>query len=208
MMGSDFGYWGPFPKASTKYTLIKESGVRPITTAGGHMMDTFTHILGDFASVTTTASTIHKTHTLVDDNGNPTGETLPSEMRDHYTFSGNLVGGAHATFIIRAGVKTTPGHKTLQWEIEGSKGMIRMESDEMFGAVLGGVNPTVYLNGEKLDIDGAPVGPDPITPLVAMWDAYTKGEKGGSATIDDAVRIKKLTEAVERSAVEGRTIHL
>ncbi|PPR06513.1 hypothetical protein CVT24_002627 [Panaeolus cyanescens] len=208
MMGTELGYWGPFPKADTKDTLFIENGVRPITTAGGHLMDTFTHILGDFTSVTATASRIHETHTLIDNNGNPTGETLPSEMSDHYTFSGRLVGGAHATIMIRAGVKTTPGHKTLQWEIEGSEGLIRMESDFVLGGVLGGANPVVYLNGERIDIEGAPVGPDPISPLVAMWDAYTQGEKGGYATLDDAIRIKKLTEAVERSAVEGRTVRL
>ena len=162
-----------------------------------------TFILGDFSTVNATATTIYPTATVVRADGKPTGQTLAATIADHYAISGVLKSGALASITWRTGYKNTPGRKHLFWEIDGEEGSIRVESDNL--VFMNVANPTVYLNGEKVEIAGVETGVLGI--LGAAWDAYADGDQP-YATIDDAVKNHRILDAVKRSLQEGKTITL
>jgi predicted dehydrogenase len=175
-----------------------------LSIAGGHQLDPLTFVLGDFATINATAATIYPTATVVDANGKPTGETIPATSPDHYTISGLLKSGALATIIWHTGYKNAPGRKQLRWAIEGEEGSIRLESDAT--VFMNVHNPTLYLNGERVDVAGT--DSEVMGILGAAWEAYADGNEGQYATIDDAVKNQRILDAVEKSLAEGKTIVL
>ena len=161
-------------------------------------------MLGEFSTINATATTLYPEATIVDANKKPTGQILPSTTPDHYAIAGVLKSGALASIIWRVGYKTTPGRRQLLWEIDGEDGSIRVESDTT--SFMNLANPTVYLNGEKVEIAGVEGGA--IEILGAAWEAYASGEEAQYATIDDAVKNHRILDAVQRSLSEGKTITL
>ncbi|KAF8965736.1 NAD-binding Rossmann fold oxidoreductase [Flammula alnicola] len=200
----ELNYWQPRINASNIYTNDKKNGATALSIAAGHQLDPFTFVLGDFSTINATAATIYPTTTVIGADGKPTGETLPSTTPDHYSISGQLRSGALATIIWRTGYPTTKGRRVLLWEIDGETGSIRIESDS--SAFMNIQNPTVYLNGEKVEVEAAETGLFGI--LGAAWDSYANGEEVQYATIDDAVKNQRILDAIERSLVEGKTIVL
>ncbi|KAF8184688.1 oxidoreductase [Pholiota molesta] len=196
--------WSPVISSQSVYSLKKENGVTMLSIAGGHQLDPLTFILGDFATINATAATIYPTATVVDANGNPTGETIPATSPDHYTISGLLKSGALATIVWHTGYKNAPGRKQLRWEIEGEEGSIRLESDAT--VFMNVHNPTLYLNSERVEVAGT--DSEVMGILGGAWEAYADGIEGQYATIDDAVKNHRILDAVERSLVEGKTIVL
>ncbi|KAF8965735.1 NAD-binding Rossmann fold oxidoreductase [Flammula alnicola] len=197
-------WWPPIVSAESRYAIDKKNGVTSLSIIGGHQLDSFTFVLGDFSTVNATAATIYPTATIVDADGKPTGETLPATNPDHYSISGELKSGALATIVWRTGYPTTKGRRTLLWEIDGEEGSIRLESDS--SAFLNIQNATVFLNGEKVEVAGTET--ELLGILGATWESYAKGEEGQYATIDDAVKNRRVLDAVERSLAEGKTIVL
>ncbi|PPR00021.1 hypothetical protein CVT24_009028 [Panaeolus cyanescens] len=209
VMPREFGLWGPTPRVNESYTCKKENGATIIAIGAGHLVDIFSHVLGGFTSVTAFASQQYPTHHPIDAQGKPTGESFPSEQPDHYTFSGPLPNGGHGTFILRVGPKSQPGQKKMQWEIEGENGFIRVEIEELLGAYPNVTHPDLYLNGKKVEVEGTRPGYDDVSIYTHLWEEYAKGPgQGKYATTDDAVRARRIVDAVERSVAEGRTIVL
>lgn len=180
------------------------SGATSLSICVGHQLDPLTFVLGDFSTINASATTIYPEATIVDANKKPTGEILPSTTPDHYAVAGILKSGALASITWRVGYKSTPGRRQLLWEIDGEDGSIRVESD--VSSFMNIVNPTVYLNGEKVDIVGVESGAVGI--LGAAWEAYADGDDQQYATIDDAVKNHRILDAIERSLLEGKTIVL
>ncbi|PPR05196.1 hypothetical protein CVT24_010296 [Panaeolus cyanescens] len=203
--------WTPYANVDNgrRYSLEKKNGATPLMIAGGHQLDAFMFALGQFTSISASAAQIHPTLTLCNSTGTPTGETMASQFYDHYTFSGVLSSGVHATFILQMGVSSVPGRKTLDWVIEGDKGMIQALSETTFGGCINLASPNLYLNGEEVKVDGVKAGEwDAVGILVSQWAEVAKGSSGSCATIGDAIRLKEILEAVERSVDEGRTIKI
>lgn len=171
----------------------------------GHQMDVFTHILGSFASVSSTSTIIYPTSTIVDGAGTAVEQNAQVTAPDHVAFTGLLKSGALASITYRGGYSSTPGRKQFLWEIDGEEGSIRLESDSIAGAFIQVRDPKVYLNGEVVTVDneGGFVG-----NLKAAWEEFAKGDQGNYATLDDAVRNRRLLAAVDRSAKEGKRISL
>ena len=180
------------------------SGVTTLRLVAGPQLDPFTFTLGYFTTVNATAATLYPTATIIDRDENPTGETLPATTPDHYTISGILESGAIATIIWRTAYSSTPGRRHLLWEIDGEDGSIRIESDT--SSYLNIDNPTVYLNGKKIDVEGA--DGNVLDILGNAWEAYAAGHAGAYATIDDAVKVHRFVDAVEKSLEEGKPIYL
>lgn len=170
----------------------------------GHYLEIFTQILGGFASVTATAATLYPTATLVDSDGKPTGQTLPNSAPDHFAFSGVLQSGAFANVVWRGGLKATKGRQHFIWEIDGEEGSIRLSSDS--SAFLHITDPQLYVNGELVEVESN--GPPVIGNLQAGWEEFAKGSSGTHATLDDAVRLHRLLDAISVSAKEGKRVDL
>ena len=100
----------------------------------GHQLDVFTHILGDFSSVSAMGTIAYPEVSLIDGNGKPTGKTAKATAFDQIAFSGVLKSGAMISFIQRGGYPSTKGRKQLIWIIDGENGSITIENDE--GTVL------------------------------------------------------------------------
>ena len=67
----------------------------------GHQMDTFTHLLGDFATVSATTAIQYPVSTLLDSEGKPTDKTIAVKAPDHIAFTGILKSGAVSSIIWR-----------------------------------------------------------------------------------------------------------
>jgi hypothetical protein len=65
-------------------------------------------------------------------------------------------------------------------------------------------DPKVYLNGEPVEIEQGGI----VANLSAGWAEFAKGESGKYATLEDAVRNRRLLDAISRSGKEGRTVDL
>lgn len=201
--------YAPFHDEHSRYALEASNGVTPLLIAAGHQVDAITHALGPLTSVTASGSQLYPLIRLIN-KGIETGQTFTSQFFDHFTFSGTLENGTHSTFVMRFGGKMYPGRKTLRWEIEGEEGHILVESESPVGAFMNVASPNLYVNGEKVEIEGVQSGTyDAVGILEDQWKEYAKGEGVGQyATIDDAVRNRKVLDAVEKSAREGTRINL
>ena len=138
---------------------------------------------------------------MFDDNGNPTGKTIESLFPDQFTYSGTLKSGVLASGIWRSGYSSTPGRVNLIWVIDGEEGSIKVESDS---SSLNIQDPKLYLNGELVDVPETGL----FGYLGAAWEEFANGNKGTYATIEDAVKLHKLIDALRLSAKEGRRVDL
>jgi predicted dehydrogenase len=170
--------------------------------AAGHQLSVVTYLLGDFASVSATAALHYPTATLVDKERKSTGKTITVSSPDQIAFTGLFKSGAVCSMSFRGGLKSTPGRKQLLWEIDGEEGSIRVEGESAFMNVR---EPQAFLNGELVEVEN-PAGMVDI--LASAWVEYAKGEKGNYTTMEDAVRLHRLIDAIKRSAKEGKRIQL
>lgn len=65
-------------------------------------------------------------------------------------------------------------------------------------------DPKLYLNGEQVEVQPGGM----LYNLTSAWKQYANGKHGTYATLDDAVKIRRLLDAVLRSAKEECTIKL
>uniref|UniRef100_A0A0W0F8F4 Gfo/Idh/MocA-like oxidoreductase C-terminal domain-containing protein n=1 Tax=Moniliophthora roreri TaxID=221103 RepID=A0A0W0F8F4_MONRR len=91
----------------------------------------------------------------------------------------------------------------LVWTIDGEKGNITLESDL---PLLHIVAPRLFLNGEQILIeeDGSM-----IANVGRAWEEFAKGEgKGDYPNFEDALRLRRLLDAISKSSTEGRRVDL
>jgi len=172
---------------------------------GGHFLEGFTHALGPFTSVTSTLAVQYPIAELVDASGNPTGKTIPQTGANQVAFTGLLASGAVASLHWRGGgsAEGAKAGSPLVWVIDGEKGSIRVESDTPAGAHIQMYEPDLYLNGEKVE-----VSQDGQTNTGRAWVEFAKGKAGNFPTLEDAVKLKQLLEAIKTSARDGKRVDL
>lgn len=171
----------------------------------GHQLDTLTHLLGDFSSVSATTTLHYPVATLLDSENKATDKTTSATAPDQVAFTGLLKSGAISTVVWRGGIASTKGRRQFLWEIDGENGSIRIESDAAGAAFIHIRNPKLYLNGELVDVQQTS---GPGDNIAAAWTEFAKGDEGIYATMDDAVRNHRLLDAITRSAKEGRVVKL
>lgn len=175
----------------------------------GHHLDSLTYVLGDFASINSTAANMYPEAVLVDDTLNPIpGKALvPQTAPDYITFSGTLRSGALSTNTWQGGALTSKGRREFTWTIVGERGTLEILSDNAYFWIYAA---ELFLDGQKVELDGP--SEDVLTSVGRAWSAFAstrRGEPEGTfATIDDAVKNHELLDAIQRSAKEGRTLHL
>ncbi|KAF4578292.1 transcription regulator gal80 [Pleurotus pulmonarius] len=200
-------YWGPTVNERREYIHHLRSGVSFAEIILGHQLDTFTHILGDFASVSATAATMYPIATIVDSKSTPL-PTIHATSPDHVALSGILVSGALVSINYRAGYRTTPGRRRFLWEIDCENGSIRVEPAAETDNLMHIHNMAVYVCGEKIELGGTGL----LAHLAATWLEYANEKHtqavGKYATIEDAVKNRRLLEVIKHSARDGKTVHL
>ncbi|KAJ8699155.1 hypothetical protein PTI98_002305 [Pleurotus ostreatus] len=211
-MSRDNLYWGPQISEGSAYIYQPRSGASFSEIILGHQLDTFTHVLGDFASVSATSTIAYPSATVVDSTST---STPPATVRvtapDHIALTGLLASGALVSMVYRAGYAPTPGRTTFLWEIDCERGSIRVEAPPPTGPrshLMNICDMPVYVCGERVEFDGAGL----VGNLAAGWVGYAeekRGEgQGGYVTIGEAVKNRRLLDAIEESAREGKTVHL
>ncbi|KAI0922397.1 hypothetical protein AcV7_005941 [Taiwanofungus camphoratus] len=197
--------WGPFIGQGGQYTARADSGATMLDVAVGHFLDSFTLVLGSFASVSAVVDNQYPTAELVDATGNPIGQTIEQTGANQVAVAGTLNSGAVVSLHWRGGLESKPGKTGTPfiWVIDGEKGSIRLESDDAAGSFIHIRDPTMYLNGEQVNVEE-----DGMTNPERAWFEFAKGPEGSYATLEDAVRNKTLLEAIKRSALEGKKVVL
>ncbi|KAK7462950.1 hypothetical protein VKT23_007531 [Stygiomarasmius scandens] len=203
--------WGPEVLASNSYLLERGGGATMLDLSVGQQLNSMTYILGDFISVYSTTTTLYPTSTLVSQDGAPTGETITNKSPDHIAFSGILSSGALISVVWRGGYKSTPGRQQLIWEIDGEEGSIKLTNDQVSGSAFHVKDPRLYLNGELVELEREG-GPDPTGGMLgnagAAWQEFAEGDNGKYPTIEDAVKVHRLLDAIRLSAETGKRVEL
>jgi len=202
---AELGFWGNLINQNNAYTVDGTKGAGMLEIAVGHQLGIVTYLLGDFASISATVATHYPTATLIDSERKPTDKTVPVTIPDQVAFTGIFKSGVVSSMIWRGAMKCTPGRKQLVWEIDGEEGSIRLEGDQVGSAFIHIHDPKVYLNGELVEIQNTT---GPADNIAAAWGQFAKGEGGDYATMEDAVKIHRVVDAISRSAKEGRKIQV
>ncbi len=169
----------------------------------GHHLDVLTYIFGDLSSLSATAEILYPTAEVVDTEGHVL-ETIANTSADHIAFSGTFKSGVLVSESWRGGITATRGRQQLLWEIDGEEGSIRLTDDQMSAAFVHSRDLKLYLNGELVEVASTGL----MGNLAAGWAEFTKGKEGTHATIDDAVKIHQVIDAITLSAKEGRRVVL
>jgi predicted dehydrogenase len=217
-------YWGPVVSDNNTFAVDQTAGEckfyrkfryktyrcyqgsSMIDIAVGHFIASFTYVLGDFESITATTRNNYPTSTVVDADSKPTGQVLPQTADDQGAFNGVLKSGVVASIHCRGGMKMTPGRASLVWLIDGEEGSIRVEGDGYAGSFINIRTPKLYINGEEVEL----LSPEESfmgNPSRA-WEEYAKGDKGDYPTLDDAVRVHCVLDAIYTSAKEGKRVEI
>ncbi|EEB97897.1 hypothetical protein MPER_02689, partial [Moniliophthora perniciosa FA553] len=197
-------YWGPIhrerqlPPHGThrKWLHPTRCRTRPF-------LEAFTYVLGQIDSISgATLACQWPTAQIVDDQGKPTGETLPQDGPTQIAFSGTLQSGAIISHHWRGGLEPPQGSGVgplgLVWTIDGDKGNITVESDL---PLLHIVAPRLFFNGEPVLIeeDGSM-----IANVGRAWKEFAKGEgRGENPNFEDALRLRRLLYVLGKSSTEG-----
>lgn len=171
--------------------------------AMGHHLAAFTHLLGNFTSVTATSSIVYPTAKIIAADGSVVKE-LPNLAPDHISFTGVLDSGVLVNQVWRGGLKTTPGRLNFIWEIDGEEGSIRLTGDLPNSAFIHIVDPKLYLNGDLVAVEPSGL----LGMLAENWEEFSKGKEGNYVTIDDAVRIHEVLDAITASSKSGEKVEL
>jgi predicted dehydrogenase len=180
-----------------------------LTITGGHAIDALCAVLGEFAEVSARVSTrIPEWRTL---EGKPVSVDSP----DSINVVGRLASGAEVSVNVAA-VPSNPGGNRI--EIYGREGALLLRADGAFNT--GGSEVHAGRGKETLAAmpipakyrvvpDGTPSG-QPYNVAQAYARAADALRGGGSFDVDFelAVRRHTLIDAIERSAVTGRSVRL
>jgi len=202
---NDLSYWGTWVAERNIYTAEQKSGATLARVAMGHFLDPFLQIFGDVETVSaTTANQFDKA--IVTENMTRRPATNESEQRTvpHNTYnqvacSGRTKKGVFYNFNYRANEEFKEGRVTFSWIIDGDKGTIRMEGTGLSSPFINIEDSPLYLNDKLQEV----AAPDDLGNIGRAWFQFAQGKGGNYPTIDDAVRVNRITDAVERSAKDG-----
>ncbi|KAF5318356.1 hypothetical protein D9611_014233 [Ephemerocybe angulata] len=214
-------YYQPEANDANLYSLDKTNGATLLTIPTAHKLSAFIYLLGPFATVSATGSRQYPTIDIYSAQ-DPTKflRTIKSNALDHFTFSGSLKSGAHASITWKSGYKSTPGRKNLLWIIDGEEGSVTFEADD--GNIMGTLDQKVSVNGKPVDEymkdEGIEWVDDPalvveehekgtfFESIRREWVEFGKSLRGGHGefvSLDDAIEVQRVVDAVERSVELG-----
>ncbi|KAK0442010.1 NAD-binding Rossmann fold oxidoreductase [Desarmillaria tabescens] len=200
--------WGPTVFKGSEYCLKKENGATLLDIAGGHFLEAFTYILGPIDTVFATVVVQHPSSQVLNFDGTPTGDVVSIDGPSQVAVSGTLKSGAVISLHWRTGMEKPANEKAatpLVWVIDGTKGSIRIESDNPFAAFVAVYEPTqLWVNDDEVKIED-----DGRTNAGRTWEEYLKGEGAGDyPDLQHAVQIKSIVDAIWRSAEGGVMVTL
>ena len=173
-----------------------------LNVALGHFLDPFTLLLGNVTSVSSTLATRFPKSTVYDASKQATTKEVPQTNADQVVFSGTTESGAIFSFHWRAGIPAQTATCPFLWVIDGEEGSVALQNDQAGSSFMNIFEPKLLLNGEPV----ADIEADPLGNVGRAWKEGALG--GNAATIDDALRVHRILDAIKRSAEEGKTVRL
>lgn len=198
---------------STAYLFDRKVGGNLLTIVGGHNVDAFTYMLGDFSELSAVTAQQFSEVELVD-----TQKVIKKTTDDQILITGKLTSGAAASIHIQGGVNHQTG---VTLEMFGDQGTIVLSAPVsiQFGShQLLGAGPGDKELRELTIPDSYYSVPDSLKEdsglVLNVAQAYHKFaqdmEEGTSLTpsFTDAVKLHKLLDAVEKAAETGERQYL
>ncbi|MFC9711580.1 Gfo/Idh/MocA family protein [Paenibacillus sp. NPDC056933] len=193
---------------SSAYLFDRKIGGNLLTIVGGHNLDAFTFMLGDFTELSALTAQQFPKVELVDIQ-----KTIEKTTDDQILIAGKLTSGAAASIHIQGGVKHQTG---LTLEIFGDQGTIVLSAPAsiQFGShQLRGAGATDNDLRELTIPDSYYWGPQSLKNdsgfVLNMAQAYRKFAQDiqegttSAPTFADAVKLHQFLDAVEKSAQTG-----
>ncbi len=192
------------------YLNDQSNGANMLTIPFGHAIDALCWVLGDFREVVATLATRRKTYVVVESR-----ETRTRDIADQVIVSGTLTDGVVVAAHYRGGSSRATN---FRWEINGTEGDLEVTAPSGHAQVA-----ELTLRGARGDSSELAIMPVPGEyrviavelpgPAVNVAEAYARFAEGEAAPdqipdFDDAVRLHRLLDAVERSATSGERIPL
>lgn len=210
LVGSAMG-WGATVSQFASYALDATTGATVLAIPAGHTLDAVAAVLGEFASVSATATTRFPEVKIAE-----TGQTVATTTPDHIAFNGLLRSGALASVHYRGGISRGTN---LLWEINGTQGDLRLTADgghaQIFDLTVHGANgkaralETLTIPDQYRWVPAALKGPAVNVAQNYAWLA--RDLKEGSHFAPDfayAVRRHRLLAAIEESVATGQRVEL
>ncbi|WP_405152335.1 Gfo/Idh/MocA family protein [Paenibacillus sp. FSL K6-0108] len=193
---------------SSAYLFDRKIGGNLLTIVGGHNLDAFTYMLGDFTELSSITAQQFPEVELVDIQ-----KVIKKTTDDQILITGKLTSGAAASVHIQGGVKHQTG---LTLEIFGDQGTIVLSAPAsiQFGShQLRGAGATDNVLRELTIPDSYYWGPQSLKNdsgfVLNMAQAYRKFAQDiqegttSAPTFADAVKLHQFLDAVEKSAQTG-----
>ncbi|KAI0028487.1 NAD-binding Rossmann fold oxidoreductase [Vararia minispora EC-137] len=204
----EIGRNAPFIGLDTHYEYYRNpsNGGTYLDIFIGHPLSYITFVLGKLRKVNATITTGFPEVRIAESFDAADGEVIPNDQPDQWAISGVFDCGAlFSASWLSLGAPLAPGQPALVWEIVGTEGKIRVESDQPYTAYGPGVFPpdTVLLNGERVSFVEEN---SEQTTTGRAWEAFASGVEGSYPTFEDAVDVHRLIDAIKKSDTEGRTV--
>jgi predicted dehydrogenase len=209
MVGSS-GSMGASESEHLAYLNDLANGANVLTIPFGHAIDALCWVLGEFREVTATLATRRTTYVVTE-----TQETRTRDIADQVIVSGTLASGIAVAAHYRGGSSRATN---FRWEINGADGDLEITAPS--GQAQATQLTLRGARGASRDMELMPVPVDyratPAElsgPAVNVAEAYARFAQGPAAAdqipdFDDAVRLHRLIDAIERSAASGARVHL
>ena len=192
------------------YLNDRVNGANVLTIPFGHAIDALCWVLGDMRSLSATLATRRTSYRVVE-----TGEQRTRDIADQVMVTGTLADGTAVVAHYRGGSSLATN---FRWEINGTDGDLEVTapSGQAQAAEL-------TLRGGRAETGGIEVMHVPpgyrSTPedlpsvAINVAEAYARFAQGDSVAdqipdFDDAVRLHRLLDAIERSAASGQHVTL
>ncbi|KAK7032605.1 transcription regulator gal80 [Paramarasmius palmivorus] len=195
---------GPTGYEPYRYIYDVSNGTTMVDIDAGHITDMFHYLFGPIATVTAHLANQYPAVQLVDFSGKAVGEPIPQDDIHHVVFGGQF-GNTDATALSVDIRNVLTEHGTgLFWVIDGERGTIKLRADGMKGQTFMKAQPEVWLNGEKLEVEMD----TEAQRSARSWSKFADGAEGEYPTLEDAVRAKRVVDAIFTSSREGRKVNL
>ncbi|MCC6626789.1 MAG: Gfo/Idh/MocA family oxidoreductase [Chloroflexi bacterium] len=187
----------------------RRNGANTLTIAGGHAIDALCFVLGEFEDVSARLAT-----RITEWHNTDTGATMPVDAPDWISVSGRLGQGAEVSFLATTVPLNPSGH---HFEIYGRDGTLVISGgspnngpNQLHGAR--GDGPLTMMEvPARLTLVPPSVPAGPPRNVAQAYTRLARAMAAGERYAPDfahAVTRHALLTAVERSAAEGRAVHL
>jgi predicted dehydrogenase len=186
--------------AHLAYVNERRNGANVLTIPFAHTIDAVQWALGDITEVSATLATRRPAYTIIE-----TGEVRHRDVHDQIALTGRIRGGTVLAAHYRGG---TARGTNLLWEINGTEGDLRVVGPTGHAQLaplrlLGGRGSERAIGELVVPSRYSAPAPDARGPGVAVAGAYEAFMRSEHPDFDDAVRLHRLLDAIERSAADG-----